>query len=229
MSESFVGIIIGFASAYIGLRKNGDNNSLKYITEERQKWRVSIRNLSILFLETGLNEKDYNNLNNKKLRIIREKIAVRLNPNDKKDNYILELMDLYIGSNCIYTRSKIHKILSNAFAVLLKHDWERAKKEANSKFKISSSSIIFYICFIAIIISFLKEGNISIVEKKIFIDVELMSLSIFLILIVLTNQLVKYLYCLFKENFNVIIERESCFSKCLGIIVRKDIDSGYKK
>ncbi len=121
--------LLGFISAYFVFRQNDKSNQLKYITEERQKWREKIRKLSVEFLTSELYENDNSlvNPNLKRLKNIRQQVAVRLNPNDVKDKYILCLMDCYIENKCALNKEEISERLSIAFASLLKYDWERAK------------------------------------------------------------------------------------------------------
>jgi len=127
MSEIITGLassVVTLTVAYFVFRKDDKANQLTYITDERRKWREKIRELSVTFMTGG----KYNSLRNEELRDIREKVAVRLNPDDVEDKYILCLMDCYIENNCNLLKDKIRKKLSLAFASLLKHDWDRAKK-----------------------------------------------------------------------------------------------------
>jgi hypothetical protein len=147
--DKVITAILGFIGAYFVFRQNDKGNQLKYITEERAKWRQKIRKLSVEFMTSELYENgaELINPNRKKLLKIREQIAVRLNPNDDEDNYILCLMDKYI--NIKNNRDSIRNDLSIAFASLLKHDWERVKNEA--KMESNTTKLVLLLISISIV------------------------------------------------------------------------------
>jgi hypothetical protein len=141
MSELITGIvssIVTLIGSYFVFKQNDKSNQLKYITEERQKWRERIRELSVEFLtkELHIDNSTIVNPNIKELNKIRHQVAVRLNPNDEEDEKLLELMSDYITSfktsNYVDLEKKSNEI-QNSFAELLKHDWDRAKAETKEK------------------------------------------------------------------------------------------------
>ncbi|MFA9950655.1 hypothetical protein [Dentiradicibacter hellwigii] len=115
------GVIGGAITAYIGNRKI----QIKNITQERAKWRDKIRELSIEVYKAAIEGK-YQEID--KLQI---EFAVRLNPYDDEDIGILEtIYKLKDKQNQEESLSKKLEEFSDRVALLLKHDWERAKYEA---------------------------------------------------------------------------------------------------
>lgn len=166
MTEIITGLVTSFvtlAGSYFIFKNNDKSNQLKYITEERQKWREKIRELSVSFMSGSYVDNEFLSINVESVLInIREQVAVRLNPDDEEDNYILCLMDCYIEHKDY--RQTIRKELSKAFASLLKHDWERAKNE--SKMESNSSKLIFFL--ISLLLVLLIFGFFSSIPEKVF-------------------------------------------------------------
>lgn len=79
LSQLVSGFLGAFITAMISKKNNDNNNALKYITEERQKWREEIRRIA---------EELYDNDSN--YEQIKAKLQVRLNPIDNYDNEIIE-------------------------------------------------------------------------------------------------------------------------------------------
>jgi len=101
---------------------NDKNYSLKYITEERQKWRIEIRDKISEFC---------NPTERTNLRILKTEIRLRINPKDDEDQKIVKCMESIIKGD-ESTREKYREQLEELVSHLLKHDWERAKREASS-------------------------------------------------------------------------------------------------
>ena len=141
MSEIIAGIVssvVTLIGSYFVFKQNDKSNKLKYITEERQKWREKIRELSVEFLtkELLIDNSIKANPNIKELSKIRHEVAVRLNPNDYQDNNLLKLMSEYISLVIKIDAGELENKrdeIQNSFAELLKHDWDRAKAETNEK------------------------------------------------------------------------------------------------
>jgi hypothetical protein len=110
-------VISSLITAIFTKRSNDQNQQVKYITQERQEWRKEIRDKITAFCNTTeINEmKEY-----------RTYLFLRLNPIDKKDIAIIELMSEIIDAPDDETKK--HDLQWKA-AALLKHDWERAKRE----------------------------------------------------------------------------------------------------
>ena len=95
----------------------------KDVIEERQKWRERIRCLTI---ETAklINDR---RTQDQKYEILYSEFRLRLNPNSDHDNAILSTLK---EGKKNPTDLISQKLLAQV-ARLLKHDWERAKIEAN--------------------------------------------------------------------------------------------------
>ncbi len=243
----------GFISAYFILKNNDKSNQLKYITEERTKWRDKIRKLSVAFITSELYENGSELVypNKQKLIKIREQVAVRLNPKDTEDDYILCLMDCYIENNCDFDKDEIRKRLSVAFASLLKHDWERVKNEA--KMESNSSKLLMILVSaltVALLFNIFSCGRLNIyfeIVNTCCCDEYNNCNKIFLVLIYIISiltlyKLLKYWFWLYKydieKNQSICPEKpdlkDDCFRlhKYLGFnkrpVVTKFKDFGKK-
>ena len=117
-SSVVASVIAAFVSTWIGQRKI----SIENITQEQTKWREKIRKKSL--------EVHIAIINKEKVALEKLHAEFSLIVNPKKDIDIL---------NCIKLPEKGKEIdLSNEFisrvSLLLKHDWERVKKEAGPLF-----------------------------------------------------------------------------------------------
>lgn len=102
------------------------SNKLKYVTEERQKWREEIRKAAVDLRRIGSYDKGkgFNSIEEAKTYF-----QVRLNPYDEEDKELLKL--ICKGENGMIPAENLDE-LSDAISYLLKHDWERVKQEASS-------------------------------------------------------------------------------------------------
>ena len=113
------------------------NIEIKNITDERAKWRESLRTYSVDFLDT-------NNINERTR--IRNNIALKLNPEDQFDRTIILIMDK-IQQTSVNEKVKysingeeqgmitLDVLLIELIQVLLKYDWERSKRESKPFYK----------------------------------------------------------------------------------------------
>lgn len=132
-----VSLFSGFAGSLItaSITKsiNEKNQKLKYVTEERQKWRAEIREETTKLAKNLF----YNESNNEsELERIKAFFKIRLNPIDDYDKDIIKKLE------------NINRDTINDFVLkiscLLKHDWERAKKEAKESNKIRMTAQEYY-------------------------------------------------------------------------------------
>ncbi|MEN3758350.1 hypothetical protein ABDZ57_16165 [Aeromonas veronii] len=120
-----VGIILGsgiFGSLITLLFTRYDKDKsiiIQNITQERQKWRDKIRELVIEINKNSLNE------NWDKVTEARAQLQVLINPYDENDKDIIHRLICLEYYNKTSTLLKINDSISR----LLKHDWERVKKE----------------------------------------------------------------------------------------------------
>lgn len=126
---------------------------MKYVTQERENWRKDIRN------ELENLSKVRNTYEFQKFYVF---MQVRLNPDDKKDKEILYSIDCLI--NCP-TCDKEWRALTEKIAKLLKHDWERVKKEVGlPNITLNFIKVLLFSGLFFLFISFIHypgNGNIS--------------------------------------------------------------------
>ena len=114
-----IGVIISALIAALVARRNSERAiQIENITKERAKWRDKIREQA-LEVHRATTEK-----NHEKLMELRLALSLNLNPEDKEDRAILDLISEMVRHD------KGLEEFSVRVALLLKHDWERAKREA---------------------------------------------------------------------------------------------------
>jgi hypothetical protein len=93
------------------------------VTQERAKWRKDVKDIALEVHNAIASREEA------KLRELRTKFALNLNPHDREDIGILNTIALPEAAH------DMHKEFAEEFvvrvALLLKHDWERAKYEAS--------------------------------------------------------------------------------------------------
>ena len=165
------------------------SDKLQYITNERKQWRDDLRDaiVSLRRLFENKYNKDINNTDCLKFKTYSEVkvyFQVRLNPNDNEDNNILESFD------SLNDEKKL-QLIEKGVARLLKHDWERAKKETNSQKWYTQFIIFFVILFLIYNLYPIKEWLLigENVKKDIFsmqsVVVEIFSCKTLLIVFIL--------------------------------------------
>ena len=115
-------VIAALVSAVVAIWTTQRRISIENITTERQKWRTKIREIA-LSIHDALIKRDEELINR-----LRAELRGLLNPEDEEDNAIL---------TCVYLPEKEEELaraeeFAQRIALLLKHDWERAKLEAGS-------------------------------------------------------------------------------------------------
>lgn len=158
-----ISIVLGssFLAAYItalfSKKINDRNNSLKYITEERKNWRNFIKKMTVELIST--------NQAKKQTEIISE-LYLNLNPYDEDDLKIISVAEKFVNEKSYKEKNK--KELLNLVSKLLKHDWERAKSEANSNYwpnKIIIITLIIWfiiriMCYDSLLIKYIRQQSI---------------------------------------------------------------------
>lgn len=96
---------------------------IENVTNERAKWRLKIKELADA-LTNAVNKGDSSAVTS-----VRMQLALNMNPFDKEDQAILETVDKLVerADDSDATLMEVNERLS----LLLKHDWDRAKHEAN--------------------------------------------------------------------------------------------------
>jgi hypothetical protein len=115
------GVVAGLVAALVALRTNERNIVIENITKQRQAWREKVRNLALRI------NSSYQNNEKPDLQNCYIELQLILNPNDEKDISILDTLWEMINEE---SKSNLNIELSEKLALLLKHDWERAKREA---------------------------------------------------------------------------------------------------
>ncbi len=116
-------VIAAFISGFVAWSTNARNVQIENVTKERVPWRDKIRSLTREVCHArGAGVCDRNN----KLDELRAAFAVNLNPFDDDDNEILAAVKKLKTDR---SDAELEKFCLRV-ALLLKHDWERAKYEA---------------------------------------------------------------------------------------------------
>jgi hypothetical protein len=108
-------------SGFVSLRTSARNINVEHVTRERAKWRDKVRDKA-LEVHRAIRSADAD-----ELAALHLQFALILNPLDAEDRRILRLMDqlpVDQGTDAVFQE------LADRLALLLKHDWERAKREA---------------------------------------------------------------------------------------------------
>lgn len=110
-----VALIAAITSAIVSIWGVSRNIKHKAVIEERQSWRLSLRELvPALVREQDLNERER----------IRNSIVLRLNP--YKDQEAINLLNEYVSA----PSPQAERALVAHFQAMLKLEWQRAKVEA---------------------------------------------------------------------------------------------------
>lgn len=142
-------LITTIANMYTSKR----TENLKYITEERQKWRKKIRKIAEDIADCPQNQ----------IKKHLTALKVRINANGKvaifneelsymEDSHIWELIKKLENTSLSVSEYEEQKDnLINTLSLLLKFDWERQKQEVSGS-HIKKIHMIFYICVLLITI-----------------------------------------------------------------------------
>ena len=121
--SAIIGAIIGAISAQSIVQRR---IQMENVTQQRAKWRKRIRTLA-LEVHDVIMENENSERRTQKLTKYQNIFRTLLNPNDPKDNKIIEVIDR------AYKSKEDAKELAEEFgkrvSLLLKHDWDRAKEE----------------------------------------------------------------------------------------------------
>jgi len=115
------GVLAGLVAGLVTIRTSERKIAIENITQQRQLWREKIRDIA-----QRINS-SYQLNQQKELIALYVEIQLLLNPEDINDNSILDTLWEIISSE---EKDHLNIIFSEKLSLLLKHDWERAKKEA---------------------------------------------------------------------------------------------------
>ena len=120
--SAIVALVVGVVTALVTLTAGERKLTSDNVIQERKAWRVTIRRLT-LEVYTSMVELSWDPSSLAKLRV---ELALNLNPHDLNDIEIIGLLDrLNLGSG-----ANVDEFVGR-IALLLKHDWERAKWESS--------------------------------------------------------------------------------------------------
>ena len=127
IATALIAGVAALAGAMVGaiasLRTNTRNIRIENITKERAKWRDKVREIALAVHKDAV-RRDRTALDERHLEF-----SLILNPTDREDRAILNLIHRL--------KSEADEIplieLGDRIALLLKHDWERAKWEAKGE------------------------------------------------------------------------------------------------
>lgn len=230
MENVITGIVssgITLIGSYFVFKQNDKGNQLKYITEERQKWREQIRELSVDFLshpfkKDGTKAADIDILF---LKRIRSNIALRLNPDDVEDKKILEKMNNYImlfENNNSIEAQLVNGQIEIAFAHLLKHDWERAKQESFHSKSINPLNVISLAILFGILINLYCDIIDSAYCPYSWYRILINKIALLVVLYLVyycIKKVLAYVNCAIGKSFI----KSSSLTKLLGLTIRTKI------
>ncbi|WP_345984488.1 hypothetical protein WCX49_07560 [Sulfurimonas sp. HSL-1656] len=118
-------VLAALIAAIVSLRTNERNIQIKNVTQERAKWRNDMRNLadSLIKATRAGNFQD--------VGFHCSQLALNVNPFDPEDIAIIQVVELLATAE---DKDMQVKEFTERMALLLKHDWERAKREARPWF-----------------------------------------------------------------------------------------------
>ena len=122
LSSSVVG---GLVAGFVALRSSERKIQIENVTQERAKWREKIRCKSVEVHKTAVAD------NSARLAELHLEFSLNLNPFHQEDNGILAVIDTLNNRDTLDVKLSE---FANRVALLLKHDWERAKHEAKPLF-----------------------------------------------------------------------------------------------
>lgn len=231
-TEFITGIVssaVTFVGAYFAFRKDDKSNQLTYVTEDRRKWRDRLRELIPEFISYGLLKNGNIDSLGSDVSIlykIRSEIEIRLNPYDAEDNHLLSLMDRYITSFKEKKDDELEIIrtqINNGFSILLKHDWERVKRESKQKRRFGVLEVVFGSVFL-----YKSYLIYSLLCKKCLCFTD--HCNILFSIICLALILGFYLICkriskwIFKQIEKSMFIKSSSLTEYFGLIIREKIN-----
>lgn len=119
------GVVAGLIAGLVTLRTSERIIAIENITKQREVWRDKVRSKS-LDVTNAIESKNIS-----KLCGLYTEFSHLLNPEDAEDIAILKLLFIFKSGNF---EECLHIEFTERVSLLLKHDWERAKREAKTWF-----------------------------------------------------------------------------------------------
>jgi len=114
-------VIAALIAALVSLRTSERKINIENITQERAKWRGAMRELSGSIVKATYAE-DF-----RRVKILCSQLTLNVNPFHKEDQLLIRATELLINSE---DKESQIKEFTERMALLLKHDWDRAKRES---------------------------------------------------------------------------------------------------
>ena len=114
-------VVAAIISGFVSLRTTARNINVEHVTRERAKWRDKVREKALQVHQAIASD------NAGRVAELHLEFALIVNPLDAEDRQILALI------RCVSDETAMPRALgefADRIALLLKHDWERAKREA---------------------------------------------------------------------------------------------------
>ena len=115
------GVVAGLVAGLVTLRTSERKIAIENITQQRQQWREKIRDIAQRI------KSSYKNDEKEELHSQYVEMQLLLNPEDVDDRSILDTIWSMAEESA---PGALHIELAEKLSLLLKHDWERAKREA---------------------------------------------------------------------------------------------------
>ena len=116
------GVVAGLVAGLVTLRTSERKIAIENITQQRQQWREKIRDIAQRI------KSSYKNDEKEELQSQYVEMQLLLNPEDDDDRSILDTIWSMAEESA---PDALHIELAEKLSLLLKHDWERAKREAS--------------------------------------------------------------------------------------------------
>lgn len=183
-SSVLAGLIAGLVAIRAGERKIQIEN----VTQERAKWRAKIRELSLAVHQAATTA------NNSRLGELVLEMSLLLNPLDEEDKVIPDLIYRLTFSA---EQSDLLLEFRERIALLLKHDWQRAKYESFSWFHKGSPDRLKYVDF--------KKNNVQIPNNV--KTAKWMRFVLPFLGVMISTGITFFLVTVLKEPFTPIVKR----------------------
>jgi hypothetical protein len=113
-------VLAGLIAALVSLRTTERGIKIENVTKERAKWREKVRDRALELHRAATAG------NKVRIAELHLEFSLILNPNDCEDRKILSA----IARVAVQANDETLKEIAVRLGLLLKHDWERAKREA---------------------------------------------------------------------------------------------------
>ncbi|MFQ6333689.1 hypothetical protein [Methylophilus sp. 3sh_L] len=118
-------VVAALVAALVSLRTNERKILIENVTQERAKWRNAMRDLSDSLIK-ATRTKDFQSAG-----LCCAQLALNVSPFDAEDRALIQAAELLAT---VEDKDAQVKEFTERMALLLKHDWERAKREARPWF-----------------------------------------------------------------------------------------------